>query len=573
MMLRLLAWVSIMTLIDYSTADILTILLRVKSEPSDKIESKTIEFKEFSSESSLHGSKELAEEICAFANCQGGVLIVGVKDTSNLQSKDWNDQLVGFQKIDTIETEKRIKGKLQSLVNLRIENINFEGNNYVAMYVIHNLESLVTTTSGKVCIREGRDSRPMTPEEVERAVKSLQNYDWSAEILQRVETSALDETHVSEALSMYKSFMEQETPTSKEDFLESIGVTNNGILTKGGLLFFGKQSIIKNQLGDYEYRFSWKEGTDLKINEVWSGNIWNSLSKAKSLFEKCITEIDIEFKGNKYKVPNLDPVAFHEAFLNAVVHRDYAIDGMITVEFTGDELSISSPGTFYGEITTENIAYHSPRHRNKALARILMTYRFVDRAGMGILRMGIKSLMYGRKYPIFEETADSINVSMQAEYIKPAIFVLTHGKQQMFLPDLILLNTLSKKAYISLPECADMIKKVIEDPSKAIIDFSNRWDSYLEICGTKEAVLLRIKEGSVDFFDLHKTIKLPANSDKFVKLFSMLKKHKWVSNEDVSTLLGYKQSQSTSRFLSGIEWIERSGKGIASKYKLSEEYE
>jgi hypothetical protein len=53
----------------------------------------------------------------------------------------------------------------------------------------------------------------------------------------------------------------------------------------------------------------------------------------------------------------------------------------------------------------------------------------------------------------------------------------------------------------------------------------------------------------------------------------MLKKHKWVSNEDVSTLLGYKQSQSTSRFLSGIEWIERSGKGIASKYQLSEEYE
>ncbi len=118
-----------------------------------------------------------------------------------------------------------------------------------------------------------------------------------------------------------------------------------------------------------------------------------------------------------------------------------------------------------------------------------------------------------------------------------------------------------------------MIKKVIVDTSKAIIDFSNRWDTYLEICGTKEGILLRIKDNSVDFFDLHKTIKPPPNSDKFVKLFFMLKKHKWVSNEDVSTLLGYKQSQSTSRFLSDIEWIERSGKGIATKYKLLEEYE
>lgn len=562
-----------MNLIDYSTADVLTILSRVKSEPSDKIESETIEFKEFSSESSLQSSKDLAEEICAFANCQGGVLIVGVKDASNLQGEDWIKQLVGFQEIDTTETEKRIKGKLQNLVNLRIENINFENKNYVAMYVIHNLDSLVATTSGKICIREGRDSRPMTPEEVERAVKSLQNYDWSADVLQSLDLSALDEKHVDEAFSVYTSLMKQETNPSKEDFLESVGITNNGILTKGGLLFLGKQNVIRNQLGDYEYRFSWKEGTDLKINEVWSGNIWKSLRKAKSLFDKCVTEIDIDFKGNKYKVPNLDPVAFHEAFLNAVVHRDYAVDGMITVEFSGTELSITSPGTFYGEITTENIAYHSPRHRNKSLARILMTYRFVDRAGMGILRMGIKSLVYGRKYPVFEETADSINVSMQAEYIRPAIFILTHGKQQLFLPDLVLLNTLSERAYIPLPECADMIKKVIIDTSKAIIDFSNRWDTYLEICGTKEGILLRIKEDSVDFFDLHKTIKPPPNSDKFVKLFFMLKKHKWVSNEDVSTLLGYKQSQSTSRFLSGIEWIERSGKGIASKYKLSEEYE
>ncbi len=562
-----------MTLIDYSTADVLTILSKVKSGPSDKIESETIEFKEFVSESSLYGSKELAEEICALANCQGGVLIVGVRDGSNLQGNDWKEQLVGFKEVDTSETEKRINGKLQNLVTLRVENINFENKNYVAMYVIHNWESLVTTTSGKVCIREGRDSRPMTPEEVERAVKSLQNYDWSSDVLQRAELSALDEEHVNEAFDMYTSLMKQEAAPSKEDFLESVGITHNGILTKGGLLFLGEKDAIRNYLGDYEYRFSWKEGTNLRINEVWSGNIWDSINKAKSLFDKCVTEIDINFRGNKYKVPNLDPVAFYEAFLNAVVHRDYAVDGMIAVEFSGNELSINSPGTFYGEITTENIAYHSPRHRNKALARILMTYRFVDRAGMGILRMGVKSLVYGRKYPFFEETADSIKVSMQAEYIRPAIFVLTHGKQQLFLPDLILLNALSERAYIPLPECADMVKKVIVDTSKAIIDFSKRWDNYLEICGTKEGILLRIKEDSVVFFDLHKTIKPPPNSNKFVKLFFMLKKHKWVSNEDVSTLLGYKQSQSTSRFLSAIEWIERSGKGIATKYKLSEDYE
>lgn len=64
--------------------------------------------------------------------------------------------------------------------------------------------------------------------------------------------------------------------------------------------------------------------------------------------------------------------------MNAVFHRDYAVDGMIAVEFTGNELSIVSP---------------------------------------------------------------------EAEYLKAAIFVLTHGKQKLFLPDLILLNLLSDKVW------------------------------------------------------------------------------------------------------------------------------
>ncbi len=562
-----------MKLVDYSTADVLTILAKIKSTPSESLESETVEFKQFNSESSLHGSKELAEELCAFANHLGGVLIVGVKDSGNIHNQDWQDQLHGFAEVDKDETEKRIKGKIQNQINLRVENISFESKNYVAIYVVKNLEVLVTTTSGKIYIREGRDSRPMRPDEVEKAVKSLQNYDWSADNLQRLDLSELDDNHIEEAQQMYSSILKQEAVPTREKFLESIGVTKNGILTKGGLLFLGKTSAIQTYLGDYEFRFSWKEGTNLKINEVWSGNLWSSINKAKEIFKKCISEMEIEFKGNKFQIPNLDPVAFHEAFLNAVVHRDYSIGGMVSIEFSGNVLSITSPGLFYGGVTADNIAYHNPRHRNKSLARILMTYRLVDRAGMGILRMGINSLVYGRSFPTFEEVNECVRVSMQAEYIKPAIFVLTHGKQQLFLHDLILLNTLSDKAFMPLPEALDLIKKITPDKWKGILDFIGRWDRYVDLCGTKDEVYLRIKDEVIDFFELAKTLKSPQNSDKFVKLLILLKKHNWATNEEISNFIGYKQSQSTSRFLAPIKWIEKTGKGVATRYKTIEEYD
>ena len=53
----------------------------------------------------------------------------------------------------------------------------------------------------------------------------------------------------------------------------------------------------------------------------------------------------------------------------------------------------------------------------------------------------------------------------------------------------------------------------------------------IELCGSKEEVNLRIKDEVKDFFALEKTLRPPLNSDKFVKLFTLLKKHGWASKE------------------------------------------
>ena len=179
---------------------------------------------------------------------------------------------------------------------------------------------------------------------------------------------------------------------------------------------------------------------------------------------------------------------------------------MTSIEFNGKTLSLTSPGLFYGGVTIDNIAFHDPRHRNKALARLLMNYRFMDRAGMGILRMGVKSLMYGRSFPVFEEIHESVKVSMQAEYIRPSIFMLTHGKQSLYLHDLILLNKLYGRGFIPVQECFDLIKKVIQDQWKGVQEFVLRWENYVELCGSKSEVNLTVKSDVKKFFNVTKTI-------------------------------------------------------------------
>ena len=53
-----------------------------------------------------------------------------------------------------------------------------------------------------------------------------------------------------------------------------------------------------------------------------------------------------------------------------------------------------------------------------------MTHNLVDRAGMGVLRMGLGSLKYGRAFPSFREQSDAVEVTMEAEYLRPGVAVL-----------------------------------------------------------------------------------------------------------------------------------------------------
>ena len=163
-----------------------------------------------------------------------------------------------------------------------------------------------------------------------------------------------------------KDFCKRRGITSTLDnmaFLEAIGATKNGKLSKGGLLFLGTVDAIRSTVGDYEFRFSWKKKSgELEINDVWSSCIWEAIKRVNQHFESCNTIQLFSYKDNTFSAPLLDEVVFHEAYLNAVVHRDYSSDGMISVSFSGDKLVITSPGRFYGGITSENIAKHEPRH-------------------------------------------------------------------------------------------------------------------------------------------------------------------------------------------------------------------
>lgn len=548
---------------------ITSILNDVKSVPSESLESDTIEFKEYSSENALHNAKDLAEEISALCNNIGGLIIIGVRDSSNLKDQNWEKQLIGFTKVDLHTTQERLAGKLRPKLKLHLCEVTYETKNYLVIEVPLRKDTLVSTTSGKVCIREGKSSRPMEPDEITNAVKSLQDYDWSAEIIEKAPSFLLDNNAVEEA---YKNFSERRGThlSSVEDFYEAIGVTVNGKLTKSGLLFLGKSEAIKNELGNYEYRFSQKTPFgDLLVNDIWNDCLWNTITIAKAHFSKINTEIEIDYESRNFHVPLLDSIAFHEAFLNALVHRDYSIDGMVAIEFFDKQMNITSPGTFYGGVNAENIFSHEPRHRNKALARMLMLYHLVDRAGMGVLRMSLNSLKYGRDFPQFIERDASVVVSMQAEYLRSPIFVLSQDGEDTFgIPEYLILNSIYDSGYVPVSNLLSRLSKIEDNPWVSIKKAVSNIDQ-IELCGDKKGIYVRVKKTWNKFFKIKKVFRVYTASDNYVKLYDYLKQYQPASNSDIKEYLGHKHTPHTSKFLRDIEFVKRTGRGSSSRWSLA----
>ncbi|MEG4493638.1 RNA-binding domain-containing protein [Microcoleus sp. D3_18_C4] len=546
------------------------IIAACKVTPSESIESEEIEFKEYRDIQALNNAKDLAEEVSALSNFRGGIIIIGIKDSSNVINHNWLSQLVGFEQGDVIEIEQRLKGKLKPSLEICAEYLDFESKFYLIIHVPHRRDSLITTSSGKVCIRDGRSSRPMEPHEVRQAVNNLQNYDWSADILDLDVIACLDTIALDEAYEDYcrrKQYSVESQP-DKCAFLEAIGATNNGSLTKAGLLFLGKGNFIKQWLGAYEYRFSCKTRSEkLLINEVWEECIWRSIKFAKDYFNTCNINHEIKFKHNNYYAPILDDQAFHEAFINAIVHRDYSLDGMISIDFDIAQMTITNPGSFYGGVTSENIVIHPPRHRNKALAKLMMQFQLVDRAGMGIKRMGLGSLIYGREFPRFAESFDCVEVAMQAESVLPGIFVLVQGNPEAYgLIDLILINSLYRQGSISVNEAQKRIRS-ISTSWKSLKESVEKIEQ-IEFCGSKEGVYIRVKPTWNDFFDIRKTFSVTPTSTKHVKLYDYLMEFEEASNDEITTLLEHKNSNHTSKFLKEAKYVYRIGNSRNSRWLI-----
>lgn len=107
------------------------------------------------------------------------------------------------------------------------------------------------------------------------------------------------------------------------------------------------------------------------------------------------------------------PEAIREAIVNALIHRDWTKPDYVRLVVYGDRLEVHSPGSLPNGITVDRIKSGARLVRNQECARVFHDYGYMEDQGMGIRRKIIPlCLAHSGREPVFEATEDQFKVTL-----------------------------------------------------------------------------------------------------------------------------------------------------------------
>ena len=164
-------------------------------------------------------------------------------------------------------------------------------------------------------------------------------------------------------------------------------VNEDGLLLNGAVLFQddynGGKTLIQCSVFSGINRGSQRIVT---INR-FSGNILDSIQFVMDFVNQRMNHSMVKKDNQRINIDAFPQRALFEAVVNAIVHRDYFIDGtQIQVDMFRDRLEISSPGSFYrGEKIekTYELSKIISKRRNELISNVLVACNVMEAAGTG----------------------------------------------------------------------------------------------------------------------------------------------------------------------------------------------
>ena len=372
-------------------------------------ESKNIEYKI----TLPNKSEKYMKTIIAFANTQGGKLIVGVDDKTHEIVGVENEIL--FQIMDGIANA--ISDSCMPQIIPDIEPQTIDGKTVIIVSVeAGKNRPYYLKSKGKengTYIRVAGTSRQAFSEKIRELEMEGARISWDELTCVGYPVS---ENATEKLCRDIESFREKAGMT--EHSVKKEQLINWKILkqNEGKLLATNVYALLTS---DY-FPFSKTQcavfkGTDRAVfldKREFTGPIYTQIESAVDFVLRNIrlgATIDGLVRKEKYELP---PEAIREMIINAHCHRNLLDESCIQVAIYDNRLEVTSPGGLYNGLTYEEVMNGHSKIRNKAIANIFSQMGLVEAWGSGIKRILNAAKEYGLPEPKFQEFDNMFRVEL-----------------------------------------------------------------------------------------------------------------------------------------------------------------
>lgn len=340
----------------------------------------------------------------AFANTQGGVVLLGVREKKLQFSVEGIANVTKVRKDLFDALNNRNKVSTNVLNDASVREIVLEGRTILVIDIpraTRKQRPVYLTTNpfaGHTYRRLNDGDRQLPDEEVKRMLAEQVEDSRDNRILRSFGIKDMN----LETFRAYRQVFANRDPGhpwnahDDHEFLRQIGgwrrnrETDESGLTLAGLLMFGQMVAIQEELPNYmlDYQERPEARTEkrwidrLTLDGKWSGNLYDFYRK---VYLKLTADLKVPFKLEKGERKDETPVheALREALTNVIVHADYSDRASVLVVKRPDMFGFRNPGLM--RIPVE-VALHGGESdcRNRTLHQMFRYVGVGEQAGTGL---------------------------------------------------------------------------------------------------------------------------------------------------------------------------------------------
>ena len=345
----------------------------------------------------------LWETYSAFANCYGGVIILGVKE-----NKDGSWYMTGLDNAAKLRKDfwDTINNKNKVSVNLLTDDDvdTFEENNGIIMVIRvprAKREQKPVYINGDMFSgsfrRNWEGDYHCDRSEVLAMLRDQPEETADMKILQDMSLEVLNPETVRAYRNRHTAYRTEHVweRLSDEEYLERIGAAKLSVRdhslhpTAAGLLMFGEEYKILYEFPEYflDYRevldptIRWTDRLQSSSGD-WTGNLFDFFFR---VYGKIVRDLKIPFKLDGITRVDDTPVhkALREALANCIVNTDFYFPRGIVIRKDADSIVMENPGSIRtGKAQMLKGGISDPR--NKALMKMFNLIGIGERAGSGV---------------------------------------------------------------------------------------------------------------------------------------------------------------------------------------------